>query len=97
MLLSHFIKSNHPLAACTLSPKECQSIIIPIIKVALPKSSITTTIYIAIRNRSITSGSGRSFVYFIFMDHHAQPWWLNNKIYKFQKGSSYLFGLRILC
>ena len=41
---------KYPLPACTLSEKECKSIMYPALKAALPKSGIASTMACAIRD-----------------------------------------------
>ena len=43
-------KLKYPLPACTLSQKDCQSIMYPAIKAALPKSKICSTIPTPVRD-----------------------------------------------
>ena len=52
-------KLKYPLSACTLSSKECKSIMYPVIRIGLPKSDFSLTLCRAIRNcPSACGGAG---------------------------------------
>jgi len=60
-------KLKYPLPACTLSERECKSIMYPAIKAALPKSGITSTICTEIRDGPSQSGGGGVISLFHYM------------------------------
>ena len=60
-------KLKYPLPACTLSERECKSIMYPAIKAALPKSGMTSTICTEVRDGPSQSGGGGVLSLFHFM------------------------------
>ena len=49
-------KLKYPLPACTLSKRECQSIMAPALQAALPRAGINSSISVPIRNCPIAYG-----------------------------------------
>ena len=60
-------KLKYPLPACTLSERECKSIMYPAIQAALPKSGITSCIATEIRDGPSRSGGVGALSLFHYM------------------------------